>query len=69
MSGAVLYINLAWALWMLGIFLSIGTVKSELMAENYWLVPSVLAFAAFAHYGYSLELNKIMTKNEKNFFS
>ncbi|WKB50532.1 hypothetical protein [Eleftheria terrae] len=48
-SGLALYTNFAWALWALGMPMSLGAVEDGKMGEHDWLGPFTLAYAAVCY--------------------
>ncbi|WP_175816928.1 hypothetical protein [Burkholderia diffusa] len=52
MGGTATYVLLTWGLWAAGVPIVTGTVKRGLMAENYWLGPSILAYTVVVWMAY-----------------
>ena len=45
-GGSATNVLLTWATWACGFAVSNGTIKRGIMGENYWLGPTMLAYAA-----------------------
>lgn len=58
MGGLACNVIVTWGLWALEVPIKNGTVQRELMAENYWLGPAILAYAVIVWLVYRSGLAK-----------
>ncbi|MDF0506766.1 hypothetical protein POK33_39115 [Burkholderia cenocepacia] len=60
-GGSGANVLLTWATWARGFSVSNGTIMKGLMAENYWLGPTMLAYATIVWLAYRIGLRREST--------
>ncbi|RQR65236.1 hypothetical protein [Burkholderia sp. Bp9015] len=58
MGGSAANVLLTWATWACGFAVSNGTIKRGIMGENYWLGPTMLAYATIVWLAYRAGLRR-----------
>lgn len=58
MGGTAANVILTWAFWAAKLPIMNGTIRLDLMAENYWLGPSILVYAVVVWLSYRGSLRR-----------
>ncbi|EDT05907.1 hypothetical protein BamIOP4010DRAFT_0644 [Burkholderia ambifaria IOP40-10] len=65
-GGTAANVILTWAFWALKLPIMNGTIRRDLMAENYWLGPSILVYAVVVWLSYRGSLRREKIHAAKN---
>ncbi|WP_156908372.1 hypothetical protein [Burkholderia multivorans] len=64
MGGSAANLLLTWTAWASGFAVSNGTIKRRIMGENYWLGPTMLAYATILWLAYRAALHRERAFND-----